>query len=177
MNENQPLNAAQYLQIAFNKKLNKQEHLLLLYILNRREEGFYITLDELKGITRVASLQVNLKIIKGLFNKKMNYSLVVKGKNLEGEFSVISSYFFDGELFHLNTAKELLPDHQFALLFREIHLPTFIKLRQKGTLKIYEEFVKTHMESSKLTFDIDELKNLLQVDDKYSRFLTLKNIS
>lgn len=170
MKENNPLNTAQYLQITFNKKLNKQEHLLLLYILNRREEGFYITLDELKSITRVASLQVNLKVIRGLFNKKINYSLVVKGKNLEGEFSVISSYFFDGELFHLNTAKELLPDHQFALLFREIHLPTFIKLRQKGSLKIYEEFVKTHMESSKLTFDIDELKNLLQVDDKYSRF-------
>ena len=170
MKENSPLNAAEYLHIAFNKKLNKQEHHLLLYILNRREEGFYITLEEVKGITRVANLQMNLKIIKGLFNKKINYSLIIKGKNLEGEFSPVSSYFFDGELFHLNTAKELLPDHQFALLFKEIHLSTFIKLRQKGTLKIYEEFVKTHMESSKLTFDIDELKTLLQVEDKYSRF-------
>jgi plasmid replication initiation protein len=170
MKENHPLNTAEYLHVAFNKKLNKQEHFLLLYILNRMENGFYITLEELKSITKMANLQMNLNIVKGLFNKKINYSLIVKNQNLEGEFSVISSYFFDGELFHLNIAKELLPDHQFSLLFKEIHLPTFIKLRQKGTLKIYEEFVKTHMESSKLIFDIDELKDLLDVNDKYSRF-------
>lgn len=181
MKENHPSNITEYLHIAFNKKLNKQEHLLLLYIINRKEESFYITLEELKSITKVSNLQMNLKIIKGLFNKTVNYSLTVKNKDLMGEFSVISSYFFDGELFHLNTAKELLQNHQFNLLFKEIHLLTFIKLRQKGSLKIYEEFVKTHLENSKLSFNIDELKMLLGVEDKYSRFFdfekhVLKNI-
>ncbi|GLI55088.1 hypothetical protein PM10SUCC1_06030 [Propionigenium maris DSM 9537] len=170
MKENFPLNTAEYLCIAFNKKLNKQEHRLLLYILERGEDGFYISLEELKSITRVANPQMNLKVVRGLSTKRVGYSLTVQGKNLEGEFSPVSSYFFDGELFHLTTARELLPHHQFTLLFREVHLPTFIKLRQRGTLKIYERFVKTHMESSKLTFDIDELKALLEVEDKYSRF-------
>lgn len=171
------------LDISYEKKLNNNEHSLLLFFLEKFEkdpniEYLELNIPEIKSIMKTENTDDILDTLNRFVHKYLQYSFVLGEETLVGGFfPIISSVQFNSDLifFYFNT--ELVNSFSKKSVFNKFHLPTLMKFRVTQSIKLYQELVKYINNFSSFEMSLDKIKELFSLSDSYDRFYDFeKNI-
>ena len=171
------------LDISYEKKLNNNEHSLLLFFLDKFEKDqntayLELSIPEIKSIMKTENTDDILDTLNKFVHKYLQYSFVSNNETLVGGFfPIISSVQFNSDLifFYFNT--ELINSFSKKSVFNKFHLPTLMKFRISQSIKLYQELVKYINNFSSFEMSLDKIKELFNLSDSYDRFYDFeKNI-
>lgn len=171
------------LDISYEKKLNNNEHSLLLFFLDKFEKDqntayLELSIPEIKSIMKTENTDDILDTLNKFVHKYLQYSFVSNNDTLVGGFfPIISSVQFNSDLifFYFNT--ELINSFSKKSVFNKFHLPTLMKFRISQSIKLYQELVKYINNFSSFEMSLDKIKELFNLSDSYDRFYDFeKNI-
>ena len=171
------------LDISYEKKLNNNEHSLLLFFLEKFEkdpniEYLELNIPEIKSIMKTENTDDILDTLNRFVHKYLQYSFVLGQETLVGGFfPIISSVQFNSDLifFYFNT--ELVNSFSKKSVFNKFHLPTLMKFRITQSIRLYQELVKYINNFSSFEMSLDKIKELFNLSDSYDRFYDFeKNI-
>lgn len=161
--------------ISFKKKLNKNEKLFFQYLLriySKLKENFLeIEKNELLELLNLKNDDELIKYLDKFINLKIHYSFRDFENTLySGAFNILDSYFVQKENVVIILSKEINLSFSKNNFFNQIDLQTIFNFEYQMSLKIYLKLLETKQAEGILNFDLNELKQLLEIEGAYERF-------
>lgn len=161
--------------ISFKKKLNKNEKLFFQYLLriySKLKENFLeIEKNELLEFLNLKNDDELIKYLDKFINLKIHYSFRDFENTLySGAFNILDSYFVQKENVVIILSKEINLSFSKNNFFNQIDLQTIFNFEYQMSLKIYLKLLETKQAEGILNFDLNELKQLLEIEGAYERF-------
>lgn len=163
--------------IEFEKKINKNEQDLLIFLLeqskNMKNES--IMTFKIDFLSKKLSLKENselLDLINKFCQKTVKYSFFNKDKNTllgGGYFSVISSVKYSENNLYITLANEIAESYKNSV-FKEYHLDTLLKFRINYSIKLYQKLVFHSQHHSNFEISVKAIRELFELTDSYERF-------
>lgn len=168
------------INVTFLKPLNKKEKDFLKYLfvrfklLKHFEKTSIISdipLNDLLQYLKYTSIQQLQKFLNNLLSKKLVYSVSSNKKLIiTGTFPILSSYSIVYNEIDFLFSKELLLARKINTLFAMLRIDFLIFMGDEFSYNLYIYLISSQTENNFIEVSLRELKEILNIGDKYDRF-------
>lgn len=161
--------------------------IIILYKLQKENNGnmtCYISQQEFKqliGHKGSQSIPGIKKILEDMMNSKVHF---VEGKynkkgNIWGQYNLLNGFEYDDELdtFKISCSTrvyEILTSYRNSNGYTPINLKVYIELKNPNSQRLYDLLRLWSNTKSLISYEIDEIRELLMLEDKYNKYSDLK---
>ena len=170
--------------IEFEKKITKNEHELLILLLeqsqnNKSQSILVFKMDFICKKLRLDSNFELLDLINKFSQKIVKYNFYNKDKGIQlggGYFSIISSAKYMENNLYVNLANEISEFYKNSI-FKEFHLITLMKFKLIHSVKLYQKLIFHSYQNNSYEISVNTIREILELSDSYERFYDFeKNI-
>ncbi len=165
------------LNIVFEKKLSKIDKDFIRYLLNyyesSKETFVSVSKFNLKTLLKCQSLKEVEVFLEKFMKQKIYYSFENSENYMcKGIFHILDSYFIEKDNIIFILSREILMSFDKTTIFNKINIKTILEFESNSTLLIYLKLINSGIlfKNSVLEFEIENLKDLLNIKNSYERF-------
>ncbi|MDN5304988.1 MAG: hypothetical protein PWP46_1874 [Fusobacteriaceae bacterium] len=174
-----------YIYIQNEKKITKKEREYLNILIDefsKNKKNLIYNFETVKNLFNI-SLQEFYEILIAISNKRYIFEIYeFETKIAEGIFAIINSIKMSKEILEIEFNEILFEVLNPDSIFYKFGFLSILKIENQNILDLYNHFLR-YLNKNKGEFEIelDKLKNILQVEEKYGRFYdferyVLKNV-
>lgn len=169
------------INVNFKKKLSKNDHLFKNYIIKKliqnRKRELKFTLNSLEKIIKLQHGETLEQFLRKFCEKSIEVIFEEKKQIKTFYFIIISSYFLEGENIFFTIGEEffnIFCNKEYRYNF--LNLNALLSFSNRATQNLFI-FLQKNSSTNIVEISLSELKEILEVDEGYSRFYDLeKNI-
>ena len=162
--------------LSFNKKLNKNENILLTIIIKKIIDGSEDVLEfkeaYLKTIIKLDQDNTLINFFDIFMKKKINYYF--KQYNIienNGSIYIFSSYKYRNKVFTITLSKDFISIFNKEInVFKNYNFNILLRFENLYTRNFFMLITKKNIFNNFIDLNLDDLKKYLEIENNYSRF-------